>query len=241
MYIAGVPDCTLVAIVQWRSWGFMVFVQQHISSLSTGLLFHMIHQPCFEIPEHSLVWHAHQVSNPHICWTRTSPFDRATSFSWPPDQKSIWSHEHLTVTFSDQKLFQTTHPGSIRNFSGKSIWRPNFTPIHPPPEKNRQNTPVTHIFQKTTHRTPFWPPNLPPYFTPTNTPYTRPIPNLYHTWSITGHIGGHTVLVIKAGSHFRIQSRMQSCIKSCTVVKKIFLLCQLTYPLFLSQCIQHLS
>ena len=26
---------------------------------------------------------------------------------------------------------------------------------------------------------------------------------------------GHTVTVIKAGSHFRFQSRMQSCIKSC--------------------------
>ena len=42
---------------------------------------------------------------------------------------------------------------------------------------------------------------------------------------------GHTVIIMKSGSHLRVQSWMQSCIQLCTGVKKIFLPSQLTYPL----------
>ena len=44
---------------------------------------------------------------------------------------------------------------------------------------------------------------------------------------------GHTVIVIKDGSHFRAQSRMQLFIQSCTGVNKIFLPYQLTWHLLL--------
>ena len=50
---------------------------------------------------------------------------------------------------------------------------------------------------------------------------------------------GHIVLVIKAGSHLWVQSRIQSFIQSCAGVRTIFLPCQLTQPLYPFHCIQH--
>ena len=51
----------------------------------------------------------------------------------------------------------------------------------------------------------------------------------------------HTVLVIKAVSHLRVQPWMHSCIQSCKDTKKRLLPCQLTYPLLIVYCIQNLA
>ena len=45
MYITGVPDCILVAIVCWYSLWFMVYIKKQISSFGAGVLVSMIHQP----------------------------------------------------------------------------------------------------------------------------------------------------------------------------------------------------
>ena len=47
MHFAEVPDQTLMAIVRWRSLGFMVYIQQQISSFSTGVSVKMSQQPWF--------------------------------------------------------------------------------------------------------------------------------------------------------------------------------------------------
>ena len=47
MHISGVADRTLMAIGWWDFLGFMVYIQQHISSFSAGVTLHMSHQPCF--------------------------------------------------------------------------------------------------------------------------------------------------------------------------------------------------
>ena len=47
MHLAEVPDQTLMAIGRWRSLGFMVYIQQQISSFSTGVSVKMSQQPWF--------------------------------------------------------------------------------------------------------------------------------------------------------------------------------------------------
>ena len=47
MHIVDVPDRTLMAIGRWRLLGFMVYIQQQISSFSTGVSVHMSAQPWF--------------------------------------------------------------------------------------------------------------------------------------------------------------------------------------------------
>ena len=52
---------------------------------------------------------------------------------------------------------------------------------------------------------------------------------------------GHTVFVLKAGSHLRVQYRMKSCIQSCAGVKKIFKTLQThtAFLLFIAASIQY--
>ena len=47
MHIADVPDRTLMAIGRWRLLRFMVYIQQQISSFSTGVSVCMSAQPWF--------------------------------------------------------------------------------------------------------------------------------------------------------------------------------------------------
>ena len=51
----------------------------------------------------------------------------------------------------------------------------------------------------------------------------------------------HTVLAIKAGSHFRVQYQMQLCIQSLTGVKNRLSPFQLKQPIFPFHYIQHLA
>ena len=46
-HLAGAPDWTLMAIGRWRSLGFMVYIQQQISSFSAGFSAKMSRQPWF--------------------------------------------------------------------------------------------------------------------------------------------------------------------------------------------------
>ena len=58
-----------------------------------------------------------------------------------------------------------------------------------------------------------------------------PTPTKSHKWAIPVRLGNNTgqnVLVIKDGSHFQIQSRMQLCIPLYTGVRKICLPYQIT-------------
>ena len=48
MHIAGVPFPTLVAIGRWHLLGFMIYIQQQISSFSAVVLVKMIQQPWFQ-------------------------------------------------------------------------------------------------------------------------------------------------------------------------------------------------
>ena len=48
MQIAGVLDITFMAIVQWRLLGFMVYIQQHISSFSSDVSVRMSQKPWFQ-------------------------------------------------------------------------------------------------------------------------------------------------------------------------------------------------
>ena len=79
----------------------------------------------------------------------------------------------------------------------------NSTPSHPLPPTH----PTTRI-------------NHPPSLLPLTPPLLHLTHGLYQP-ALGGHTG-HTVLAFKDESHYRVQSRMQSCIKSCTGVKKIF-------------------
>ena len=47
MHLAEVPDGTLMAIGRWRSLGFMVYIQQQISSFSTWVSVKMSQHPWF--------------------------------------------------------------------------------------------------------------------------------------------------------------------------------------------------
>ena len=47
MHLTNVPDWTLMSIGRWQSPGFMVYIQQQISSFSTGVSVKMIPQPWF--------------------------------------------------------------------------------------------------------------------------------------------------------------------------------------------------
>ena len=47
MHLTDVPDRTLMAIGRWRSLGFMVYIQQQISSFGTGVSAKMSQQPWF--------------------------------------------------------------------------------------------------------------------------------------------------------------------------------------------------
>ena len=47
MHLAEVPDQTLMATGRWRSLGFMVYIQQQISSFSTGVSVKMSQQAWF--------------------------------------------------------------------------------------------------------------------------------------------------------------------------------------------------
>ena len=48
MHIDGVPDQTLMAIGWWRLLGFIVYIQQQISSFSTGVSVRMSDRPWFQ-------------------------------------------------------------------------------------------------------------------------------------------------------------------------------------------------
>ena len=47
MHIVNIPDRTLMAIRRWRLLGFMVYIQQQISSFNTGVSVRMSAQPWF--------------------------------------------------------------------------------------------------------------------------------------------------------------------------------------------------
>ena len=48
MHLVEVPDRTLMAIGRWRSLRFMIYIQQQISSFSTGVSVKMSQQPWFQ-------------------------------------------------------------------------------------------------------------------------------------------------------------------------------------------------
>ena len=179
-------------------------------------------------------------------WLWTRLFDQATLFSWLPNQNSILSPERLNIQFSDPKSFQITQQGSIRNFPRKLHLKTRVHTHSLAPEKFHKNISATRLFQKKlTHSTLFHTPNLHPYpLTPkTLLILTPPLLNIIHGLyqaTFDSHTG-RTVLVIKAGYHFCVQSHIQSWIQSCAGVKKILLTFQLTYPLLPSFCIHNLA
>ena len=94
------------------------------------------------------------------------------------------------------------------------VWRglfniPNFTPIHPPKQNFRQNTPETHLFQKHTYITPFHKHKLPPILDPTKNPSICPTTTPPHTWDIRPPCLPHRLhcarhLIMEAVSHLRV-------------------------------------
>ena len=106
---------------------------------------------------------------------------------------------------SDQKSFQITHPGFIRNISGKLHLATRVHTESSTSEKNHPNTQATRLSENHTHRTPFDEPNQPTIHYTHHQYFQSPTPTLSHTWDIPGDLGGHTVhtvIVIKDGSHF---------------------------------------
>ena len=94
------------------------------------------------------------------------------------------------------------------------------------PRQSSITIPELHtVYKITPEEPPSTHPTYHPSYSPTITTCTRPTPNPFHTWATPGRLCGHmghTALVIKYGSHLRVQSYMQSCIQSCTRVKKRF-------------------
>ena len=130
MHIAGVPDFTIMAIGRWRSLGFMVYIQQQISSFDTGISVRMSQKPWF--------WHplsiqsstkpskhpTHIFSNPGpVRWTERhhfsgrptkTPSDHpSTSSSHFPTKIPFKSPSRCPFKISNQNSFQITQPGSI--------------------------------------------------------------------------------------------------------------------------------
>ena len=126
-----------MAIVRWRSLGFMVYTQQQISSFSTGVSVKMSQQPWFQH-----LWapcrppsqaHTH---DSHIIPSRTHRVDRAPRLQWPSNQTSIWWPEHITPTISHQVSSNITELGPIPKFPTETwstypSWGPFRFPNHP--------------------------------------------------------------------------------------------------------------
>ena len=89
---------------------------------------------------------------------------------------------------------------------------PSCSPIHTP----FSNSIPTHTLPHTHPTTHI---NILPSILPIASPLLHITPGLYQ--AVFGGHTGHTVLVFKAGSPFRVQSRVQSCIQSYAGVKKI--------------------
>ena len=108
-----------------------------------------------------------------------------------------------------------THPHHPVRFHSNisqetSMSRPKLTP-NCCQKKSYHNTPATFLLQKHTQMTLFHTPNLPPILF-----------SCQHSLHSISHMG-YTVLIVKAGSHTRFQSRMHSCIQSCARVRNILL------------------
>ena len=143
------------------------------------------------------------------------------------------AHPSGVHSISNQISFQITQPRSIQNFqlnilpnhparihfkiSRKS---PSVDPISYPftrtrkiPSQYRINRPFTKTPRETPSINPTYHPSC--YFT--NTTATHPTHTPSYIWAIPGPLGGHTghtLLLIKAGHHFWVQDRIQSCIQS---------------------------
>ena len=153
MYITGVPDHTLMVIGRWRSLGFMVYIKHQISSFSASVSVRLIQKPWFTISKHASIHRAYQAPIRNSSWPQTYPFDRATSFFLPPDQKYIWPPERLTIIIYDQKTFQITQSGFIWNLPVKlHLATLNNTHSSNPvksPKKTPRNTPFTRKYPQT--------------------------------------------------------------------------------------------
>ena len=129
---------------------------------------------------------------------------------------------HLKI--SNQIALHITYLRSISEFSQEismycpkhtSSYRPSKNPTSYPSARPFQNLIPTNPFP---HTQPTTYSNLPPSLLPLVPLLLQITHGLYQAGGHTGH----TVLIIKAGSHFRVQSWMQLCIQLCTGVKKIF-------------------
>ena len=90
---------------------------------------------------------------------------------------------------------------------------PSCSPSHTPFEYSIPTHPLLH-----TNPPPHI--NLPPSLLPLVPPLLHLTRGIYQA-AFGGHTS-HTVLAFEAGSHSRVQSRIQWCIQSCAGVKKIF-------------------
>ena len=133
MHITGVPDRTLMDIRRWRSIQFMVYIQQQISSFSTGVSVRMNNKPWF--------WHLyaghHLMIPPHTHFTLSPSLPPSASLitstsnlytKTPSDGPSRMPFHKFQPKFlpdtragvqpknSDQTPIQISHMGSIWNF-----------------------------------------------------------------------------------------------------------------------------
>ena len=184
MHVAGVPDRKLVAIGQWLSLGFMVYIQQYILSFSVRVLVHMIQKPQFwnllapcrpaSPPKHP----THTLTDPGpVWWTEQHPFPNRptkTTYDRPSTSPSQFSAKTPTkppsrgpIEISNQKSFQIAQPGSIWNF------RPKVLPNHPSgvhskylwktPSGDPSSHRIIHLRKKSSKY-------------PSNTPFRKPYP-----------------------------------------------------------------
>ena len=127
-------------------------------------------------------------------------------------------------TCSNPKALQITWLRSISYlYQETSMYCPKHTAIYRQ-SKNPSSYPSAAPFQHSIPKNPLSTRRTyHPFQYPIIAPSTRPTPTKHRRWAITGHLSGHTgrtVLTIKSGSHFRVQSQMQSCIQSCKKVKR---------------------
>ena len=96
-------------------------------------------------------------------------------------------------------------------------YRPRKFPLCSPSHTHFSNSIPTHSLPHTHPTTHI---NIPPSLL-TIAQYLLHITHGLYQADLGGHTG-HTVLVFKAVSHSRVQSRMHLCIQSCAGVKKLF-------------------
>ena len=198
MHITGVLDRTFMAIGRWRLLGFMVYIQQQISSFNTGVSVRMSTQPWFlhfkvglhiMIPPHTPFTlspisprSASPITSPSHVSTKT-PYDGPSGMPFHNFQPKFLPDTSAGVQpkISNQTYIHISHLGSIWDFpTENNFYTAQLGSIPKFPSNHPWVAPSSYTF---TEREKFH--HAPPaprfyHFTPIEDPSTQPTSSPYY-------------------------------------------------------------